>query len=563
MKDWDGYIREHVGSELWGFLLLDYYHKKPRDYKDTPSHFIDEVVSLLPKDGVDIVEFHRTLLNICVQLLGIDFSETMEKSIGFLRSVKTSPTSQQLEEILIDYDVYGKRESFKGLLESRGFDIGKTNDKSRDAVISKQNVSTPLVSSDYTKNPLPTPALDMFYQKLPEQLLEKPYKNTRLLLYYSQSNTLLKQKPFASKYVFFVLHFLKDLVPFVQSAVSLGLDMKKACFFYKDYPYPQRKAVGDWLEKQGAVVRPHSEISQYLVQVTKSSWSDRKILVAEDGGLFTTALHRLFPQLVPHVIGSVEQTTRGIRNAKSLDKLGFPILSVATSKLKNDFEPNYIAGAVVGNIKQMLPNFALNGKNIALMGCGTIGREIGIWLKNSKANVTIFDIKPENKLWIQQNGFTPADSAAQAAYGKIVIIGASGEESITSEVLAELKHGAYILSASSELYEIDLDELLQQAVRTEPFSADDGKYIGTNFYLPSGADDRVVHLLANGYPINFWGFESMPEEASDLILSLILLCMAELALGNYSTKEINSEAVNEIAKKYKVAEKFLEFHKQS
>ena len=62
-------------------------------------------------------------------------------------------------------------------------------------------------------------------------------------------------------------------------------------------------------------------------------------------------------------------------------------------------------------------------------------------------------------------------------------------------------------------------------------------------------NDKKIHVLANGYPINFWGFESMPEEASDLIMSLIILSSAELALGNYSEQIINSDAVNQIGGK--------------
>jgi hypothetical protein len=55
--------------------------------------------------------------------------------------------------------------------------------------------------------------------------------------------------------------------------------------------------------------------------------------------------------------------------------------------------------------------------------------------------------------------------------------------------------------------------------------------------------------------------DSMPEQAGDLIMSLILLAAAEVASGKYSAG-INSDAVNELADKYKVAGKFIEIHRQ-
>lgn len=400
-----------------------------------------------------------------------------------------------------------------------------------------------------------------FDQELPEAIIEDPFKNTHLLRYYSREPELSEVKPFKDKRVLFVLHFLKDLLPFVKACENLGLDLRNAYFFYKDYPYPQRDAIKRWLEEQGAIVKPRSYIPQYLEQLVKSP-PDRigEILIVEDGGFFVPAIHNEFPQLIPHVVGAVEQTTRGIRNAEKLEELKFPVISVATSKLKGDFEPPYIAEAVVDNIKRMLPDIALSGKTATIFGCGAIGQKIANWLGEYGVNVTIFEPMPENRLWAWQNGFNLADSPKQAAQNKNFVIGASGNESINSEVIASLSHGTYLVSASSELYEIDMDELQRQQITTHELKNDSGEVIGTDFALPP--HDRIVYVLANGYPINFWGFESMPEEASDLILSLILLSLAQVAKGSYPEPGINPDAVNQIAKKYKVAEKFLERHEQ-
>jgi S-adenosylhomocysteine hydrolase len=338
------------------------------------------------------------------------------------------------------------------------------------------------------------------------------------------------------------------------------LEPANTTLFYKEYPYPQRKAIGAWLEAKGFKVFPRSYIRAFLRNLYESG-TDRtgKLLIVEDGGFFVPMIHREFPDFISFTIGAVEQTTRGLRNAQAWEKesgnkLKIPLLSIANSKLKSEFEPDYIAKAVVQNIERLLPNEVLGGKGVALFGCGTIGRALVNWLKANHAIVTVYDTKDENKLWAQQNGFLLADSPEEAVRNKNFVIGASGNQSVDSAVISNLMHGVFLISASSEQYEININELSQQAREKGDLINDSGELIGTYFILHP---DRRINLLANGYPINFWGMNSMPEKASDLIMSLIFLAAAEVASGKYSTG-INPDAVNELAEKYKVAGKFLE-----
>ena len=127
MKDWIAYIRENVDSDLWGYILLDYYFHTKTNYQGTPSRFIDEVLDKLPKEHLDVVSFHKTLLSTCVQLLGIDFSEIMEKSAKFIHSLSSIPSDEQLRSIIAHYEVYGKQDIFRDrLAESEILGADKT-----------------------------------------------------------------------------------------------------------------------------------------------------------------------------------------------------------------------------------------------------------------------------------------------------------------------------------------------------------------------------------------------------------------------------------------------------
>lgn len=407
--------------------------------------------------------------------------------------------------------------------------------------------------------------LQMEYnEKLPAFFEKDVFKRTPLLQYYSKKQELTKAKPFAGKRALILLHFLRDLIPFMEAMFKLGLQPTKTTLFYKHYPYPQRKAVEEWLEKCGCQVMDVSVKDSYLDKLNKEKNKVGELIIIEDGGLIVPVLHRKFAKLLKHITGCVEQTTRGIMNAEDLKKeINIPILSIPSSRLKAEFEPRYIAKAVVENISTLLHDISFHGKEVCILGYGSIGKDLAHRMMSNGANVTVFDKDAEKALLAQQKGgIRYANSAREAVKDKYLIIGASGRQSIDSSVISELKHNTYLVSASSEQYEIDREELYARAREAEDLLGGKANLIGTKYTLTP--DDRQINLLANGYPINFWGMNSMPDQASDLILSLILLSAVEIAKGTYTKNGIDRNAVNEIAnEKYNLAEKYLQIHKSS
>lgn len=405
-------------------------------------------------------------------------------------------------------------------------------------------------------------------EQIPGALIERPFAHTPLLQYFSHLPRLDPGELFSDIRVLMVLHFLRDLVPFVEAMVSLGLNPANATLFYKPYPYPQRDAIKGWLESMQCRVLPVSQVSACLNGLnTCHPDSRRKVLIIEDGGYIVPEMHRCFPDLLYRTIGAVEQTTRGIINVErwlgesTTNKLAFPVLSVAGSKLKAEFEPKYIADASLSNMSRMFPHMAWRGKEVAVLGYGTVGQSVAGRLLQNGANVTAWDPSPEKRLAVQQQGgLSLTSSAAEAVLQKSFVFGASGSRSIDEAVIANLRHDTYLVSVSSDQYEIDLDELGRLAVSRETLKASDGSVIGTDYILQP--DGRRVHVVANGYPVNFWGVESMPEQASDLILTLLLLSAVDLATGKCREPGIDTDAVNHMAagEGYNIASKFLQMH---
>jgi len=82
--------------------------------------------------------------------------------------------------------------------------------------------------------------------------------------------------------------------------------------------------------------------------------------------------------------------------------------------------------------------------------------------------------------------------------------------------------------------------------------------IGTKYKIRNTG--REVNLIADGYPINFWATESISNEVSDLIMSLMFVCTVDVATNRSLPSGINQDIVNELAERYELTRIYLEYH---
>ena len=387
-------------------------------------------------------------------------------------------------------------------------------------------------------------------EPLPDSWKKDPFARTPLLRFYGRDESL--GQGMTGKRCLFVLHFLADLIPFVEACRARGMDPSLSTFFFKRYPYPHRDDIEAWLRGLGAEVHALTDaaLDDVLERLEAMSPEERgEVLVVEDGGYLVPRIHERFPSVSKSVIGAVEQTTAGRREADKLKEAGtlaFPVLSVASSQLKGSFEPPYVADAVIQNIRQLKSDRVLNGMAVAVVGYGAIGAQVAEKLRAVKAVVTVYDPESAKRLSAGSDGFTVTSTAGEAVEGKALVIGTTGLPSVTAQEMARMRHGVVLVSASSEQYEFDISWLERSAAQIT------GHAWGTEYEL-TGGTQRTVQLVANGYPINFWGADSLPGPVADLVMTLIFLAAAELAAGQHRVVDVNADAVNDIAKRYDIA----------
>lgn len=314
-------------------------------------------------------------------------------------------------------------------------------------------------------------------------------------------------------------------------------------------PYSNKEESINQLKNRGHhVFAPHFPIEESVLEIiekvcNRCKKENKTLLIIEDGGYIVPIIHQL--GIPPFIIGAVEQTARGVWNDESVN-VKIPVLTVVFSEFKKELEAPEVGKAVVFNIERLLSGRTfLRGRKVGVMGFGTIGRNVARCLKNSGAIVKISEIDVKKAIIAQFEGFEHMDSILLVKDCDIVI-GTTGRKSLgISEILAA-KNNAVFVSASSKQIEIDMDVVEQLSVSKEILT------IGTEYELING---NKLLILANGFPVNFYCSESVPDKLIDFILSEIVECAAKLVTHHFHPG-IHKECVDEEA----LAEIFYKIH---
>ncbi|HEY4482043.1 MAG TPA: NAD(P)-dependent oxidoreductase, partial [Candidatus Brocadiaceae bacterium] len=217
----------------------------------------------------------------------------------------------------------------------------------------------------------------------------------------------------------------------------------------------------------------------------------------------------------------------------------FPIINVAESDIKSKLESQLIGKAVCKNIELLIGKeyHGLGGKKIAIMGYGRTGSTIAEELRSMGANITILDVDAINIALAKEKGYHVVDWTEELIKDSDIIIEATGKMWCNENEILEFKHGCYFLNASSKRLGINYDKF---NCLIKPDSKVNLPGIGVRYTL---SNDHVITLLADGYPINFFIGESVPDRKIAFILTM-LFKSAELLLDEDGDREFPNGIVD-------------------
>lgn len=246
----------------------------------------------------------------------------------------------------------------------------------------------------------------------------------------------------------------------------------------------------------------------------------QKVILLDIGGYFAGILNDLVESFSGQIVGVVEDTENGLQRYEKIDSL-CPVFSVARSPLK--YPEDYLVGQSVAFSTEMLirnRGDIIPGSEALVIGYGKLGNSISHMLSARNMRVTIFDHDPIKMTHARASGFRVVEDKRSGLSSANVIIGATGNFSLTKNDFPYVKQGAYIASVTSAEDEFEMNDMDYQRYQV---TSDITKY--SDYY-------HHFYMLADGNAINFL-HGAVVGSYIYLVQSEILACVSKQSNNEY------------------------------
>ncbi len=234
-------------------------------------------------------------------------------------------------------------------------------------------------------------------------------------------------------------------------------------------------------------------------------------MTMDDGCDLVSTLHTTRTDLIPAIIGGLEETTTGVIRLRSMEKekvLRFPVLAVNDSDTKHMFDNRYGTGQSTLDAIIRATNILLAGRTVVVIGYGWCGRGVASRAHGLGANVIVCEVDPTRALEAVMDGYRVMPAQEAAPLGDIFVTVTGDINVIDRHHLERMKDGALVANSGHFNNEINIAALEQLAVRKRRVR----DFVDEYTY----ADGRQIHLLAEGCLVNLSAAEGHPASVMDM-----------------------------------------------
>jgi adenosylhomocysteinase len=234
-------------------------------------------------------------------------------------------------------------------------------------------------------------------------------------------------------------------------------------------------------------------------------------MTMDDGCDLVSTLHTTRTELIPGIIGGMEETTTGVIRLRSMEKGGvlrFPVLAVNESDTKHLFDNRYGTGQSSIDAIIRSTNILLAGRTLVVFGYGWCGRGVASRAHGMGANVIVTEVDSTRALEAAMDGYRVMPGIEAAEIGDIFVTVTGNINVIDRRHLERMKNGALIANSGHFNDEINIPELEKLAIKKRRIR----DFVDEYTY----ADGRQVHLLAEGRLVNLSAAEGHPASVMDM-----------------------------------------------
>jgi adenosylhomocysteinase len=242
-------------------------------------------------------------------------------------------------------------------------------------------------------------------------------------------------------------------------------------------------------------------------------------ITLDDGADLISTLHGKRAELLPGVIGGMEETTTGVIRLRAMAREGalrYPVIAVNDAMTKHLFDNRYGTGQSTLDGIIRATNILLAGKTFTVVGYGWCGRGIALRAKGLGASVIVTEVDPLRALEAVMDGYRvmPLLDAARESH---FIVTATGDKNVVDRAhLEAVKDGCVLANSGHFNVEINIPALEALAVGKERPRDNVEQYHLT--------DGRTINLLAEGRLVNLAAAEGHPSAVMDMSFANQALC---------------------------------------
>ena len=353
-------------------------------------------------------------------------------------------------------------------------------------------------------------------------------------------------------------HFLEDNIGLLTSFIRMGVEPSDIMVIDKGDSTKHRSEITSTFKKLGFQVElldnntlEEEELLKKGIKIIDKFITDRnnkKILILDDGAIISKILVDKKYENVKAVIELTEMGLRRIKKIK-LEKLGYPVLNVAKTDLKKFITYKEISNTIFIRIIELLGDEKISGRVLIQLGYGDLGETLAKRFRQYGVKVIIVDTNIMKLIKAGEEGFTTYRTLEEAVKNEkpFIIVGASGEESISSSAIMMLKDECYVTAGATADLSV-FKELENKGIRH--------KFIpnyGTQYYI----NGNKITVLGNGRSINLFNSESIPNRAIDIFKAGTLVT-ANMAIQEEN--KINNNLQLDIVNRWIEDSKILELY---
>jgi len=234
-------------------------------------------------------------------------------------------------------------------------------------------------------------------------------------------------------------------------------------------------------------------------------------ITMDDGADLVSVMHKERRNLIPNMIGSMEETTTGVIRMRAMaadHALEFPVIAVNDAMTKHFFDNRYGTGQSTLDGIIRATNILLAGKVFVVAGYGWCGRGLAMRARGMGAIVVVTEVDPMPALEAVMDGFQVMPMDAAARIGDVFVTVTGDKNVLDEKHFADMKDGAIVANSGHFNVEINIPALEEMSVSkrlVRPFVE--------QYEIKDG---RRINLLGEGRLINLAAAEGHPASVMDM-----------------------------------------------